>query len=839
MNSSFHQIKTLKVNYNLCAIIIFCLCFNTSTWAQNLDTASAIGDEAATARIIDNDDENNNYYNFEVDNGKDTKEIKLAYSLWNQKKYKDALIMVNKAIALNPKSVYNNNLKSYIYAGLNNYQEAVYAIDKCIALTNRRDEDFEMKANCLSELNQIDSAVVYYEKAIKINSGNERYYSNLIYTLKLVQNWDKILNVWQDYTVRLSNDKINENKGEHQDDMNFYVGVSYQQKKDTNVAIDYYTRAIKINPNVASYYQNRGMLYSDKKQYTLAFLDYNKAIELKPKDPSAYLNRGTAYSELDQNDKALKDFLMVKSLNLDDADINNNLGNVYKNKKMYKEALLCYNRAIALEPENKLVYNNRAIVYKELGLDSLSKKDYGTSIKTANNKEISFYNMGNDLQMKGDAQAAIPYFDSAIFYKPKFIEAYNQLGLCYSNLKMDSIAISIYSKGFAFKPDYDLMYINRGNSFKSLKKYSEAEKDYKKTYTLDPSKKVVFYLLADLYNEMGENVKAKSAFEDAERANVTDVEFFIDYSSFLIDEQQAKKAIEICNKGIAAYPKNGKVLMNRAIAYEALGQTQNAVLDYNKAIALNPKSPIGYYNYGIHLLNKQKYNEAITNFDKAIAIDNKNMSFYLNKANAYYFLKNYPKAFEGYNKMIELDPTNSDAYYNRANMKMDLEDKDGAKLDYDTCFILLDKLIALNDKRDSKMTSQSLDIVLKKAGAFQSTEQFEKAANEYQKYLNFVTNDASAYDNYAYCLLEIDKIIEARDNLKSAYALDKKNPDILVGLMAVSYLLNEKKNLNIYKTALYQLQPDLPNTAKAIDVLMSKGYSYTEKFKAVFENCYK
>jgi tetratricopeptide (TPR) repeat protein len=812
-------------------LLLICL-FNFNAYSQ-IDTASA-----ASARAYDPDD-NSKYYHFEDDNGKDKKERTLAYKLYKEKKYTQAIEVINKCISLNPKYDDNYSLKAYIYTYSNQFKNAIEAIDKAIALTNSNDNYFELKANCLSELNQIDSAVTNYEKAIKINSGNERYYSNLIYTLKLVQNWEHILSVWQDYTILLSNDKINEEKGEHQDDMNFYVGVAYQQKKDTNVAIDYYTRAISINPNVASYYQNRAILYSDKKQHTLAFLDYNKAIELKPKDSSAYYSRGTAYSELEQNDKALKDFLMAKSLKLDDAALNINLGNVYKDKKMNKEALACYNKAIALEPENKLVYNNRAIVYKALGLDSLSKKDYNTSIKIANNKEISFYNIGYDLQKKGEYKAALPYFDSAIFYNPKFIEAYNQSGLCYSDLNMDSLAVNIYSKGFAFKPDYDLMYVNRGNSFKSLKKYLEAEKDYKKAYALDPTKKVVFYILADLYNEIGEKAKAKSAFEDAEKANVTEVEFFIDYSGFLIGEQQSKKAIEICNKGILVYPKNSLLLMNRANAYEALGQTQNAVLDYNKAIYLNPKNPIVYYNYGNHLLNKEKYAEAISNFDKAIALNNTNMSFYLNKANAYYFSKNYPKAFEVYNKMIELDPNNSGAYFNRANMKIDLEDKDGAKLDYDTCFIILDKLSAVNDRNGGKMTAQSLEIVLKKAGAYQSTEQYEKAAKEYQKYLNFVTSDASTYDNYAYCLLEIDKIIEARDNLKMAYGLDKKNPDILVGLMAVSYLLNEKKSLATYKAALYLLQPDLPNSANALDILMTKGYTYTEKFKSVFVNCYK
>ena len=67
-------------------------------------------------------------------------------------------------------------------------------------------------------------------------------------------------------------------------------------KAEIDRAIEDYTKAIELKPNLAEAYNNLGAAYSDKGEYDRAVADYTKAIELKPNLAETYNNRGNAYN---------------------------------------------------------------------------------------------------------------------------------------------------------------------------------------------------------------------------------------------------------------------------------------------------------------------------------------------------------------------------------------------------------------------------------------------------------------------------------------------------------------------------------------------------------------
>ena len=81
-----------------------------------------------------------------------------------------------------------------------------------------------------------------------------------------------------------------------------------------NEAINAYDKALELNPNDASAFNNRGFAYSNLGKYRQAILDYDRAIELNPKDADAYYNRGNAYSRLGNSIYANQD--LKKAANL-------------------------------------------------------------------------------------------------------------------------------------------------------------------------------------------------------------------------------------------------------------------------------------------------------------------------------------------------------------------------------------------------------------------------------------------------------------------------------------------------------------------------------------------
>jgi len=98
---------------------------------------------------------------------------------------------------------------------------------------------------------------------------------------------------------------------------------------DPQKAIEYLNEAIKLRPDWAEAYNNRGNAYGDIRQHQRAIEDYNEAIRLKPDYALAYNNRGGAYDDLGQYQRAIEDYNEAIRLKPDDAPTYLNRGNAY------------------------------------------------------------------------------------------------------------------------------------------------------------------------------------------------------------------------------------------------------------------------------------------------------------------------------------------------------------------------------------------------------------------------------------------------------------------------------------------------------------------------------
>ena len=111
---------------------------------------------------------------------------------------------------------------------------------------------------------------------------------------------------------------------------------------DRTAAIELYNDCVRINPNLANCYMNRGLNYTYLQQYDLAMADYDKAIQLNPRYSLALNNRACLYQHLGKYSMALKD----------------------------------HDRAIAAGPAVAFYYYNRAFTYRLLNKHAESLKDF-------------------------------------------------------------------------------------------------------------------------------------------------------------------------------------------------------------------------------------------------------------------------------------------------------------------------------------------------------------------------------------------------------------------------------------------------------------------------------
>ena len=154
--------------------------------------------------------------------------------------------------------------------------------------------------------------------------------------------------------------------------------ISIEDTPDLNKTIEYYTKAIELDPEYAAAYCGRGFAYYTKSgDYQEAIDDFTKAIELNPEYAAAYNNRGGAYRELGQYQKAIDDFTKAIELDPKDAEAYFGRGDAYrekvyqdcKEKGEYKfhfgteEAIKDYTTVIKLNPKHIDAYYSRGLCY--------------------------------------------------------------------------------------------------------------------------------------------------------------------------------------------------------------------------------------------------------------------------------------------------------------------------------------------------------------------------------------------------------------------------------------------------------------------------------------------
>jgi tetratricopeptide (TPR) repeat protein len=118
-------------------------------------------------------------------------------------------------------------------------------------------------------------------------------------------------------------------------------------KEETNLdlRVDDFTRAIRLNPDLAEAYACRGTANSDLERYDKAIADYTSAIGLSPDNAQTYNNRGYAYEMLGKHDKAIADYTQALRLEPHYAGALNNRGISYYNAGLKEKALADFDKA--------------------------------------------------------------------------------------------------------------------------------------------------------------------------------------------------------------------------------------------------------------------------------------------------------------------------------------------------------------------------------------------------------------------------------------------------------------------------------------------------------------
>ena len=162
-----------------------------------------------------------------------------------------------------------------------------------------------------------------------------------------------------------------------QDAMHFFnLGLNSSM---TNTKINYFTRALEINPMLSEAYEKRGMLYYFQEKYADTIHDFQRVIELKPFEPEGYVMLGLAYIKKEDYDKAIANLTYAIKLDPNLASGYGYRAEAYRLKGKTDKAIQDSTKAIELGGSEQTIgkaYTTRSKAYRELGQSELADKDF-------------------------------------------------------------------------------------------------------------------------------------------------------------------------------------------------------------------------------------------------------------------------------------------------------------------------------------------------------------------------------------------------------------------------------------------------------------------------------
>ena len=412
------------------------------------------------------------------------------------------------------------------------------------------------------------------------------------------------------------------------------LGVIAHQARRPQLSVDLIDKAIKLNPNNATFYSNRGNALKELGQSADAITNYDKAIQLNSGFIDAYYNRGNVLQILKRHDAAIESYDKAIQLRPDHASAYLNRGSALNGLGKLDAAIESYDKAIQLSPDYAEAYCSRGNVLKERGQHDEAIRSYDRAIEINPYYVDAYFNRGIAYQDWNQSDCAIENYDKAIQLRPDFVGAYYNRGIVYQELKQLDEAVESYNKAIQLKPGYEEAYCNRGNALRGLKQFGAAIESYDIAIRLKPD-------YAEAYSNRG------IAYQDL---------------------KQLDAAIESYDEAIQLKPDYAEAYSNRGNALKDHKQPNLALASYDKAIQLKPDFIEAYFNRGNLLVDLKKLDAAIESYDKAIQLKPDYAEAYSNRGNAQNGTKRSNAAIQSYAKAIQLNPDYAEAYSNRGDL---------------------------------------------------------------------------------------------------------------------------------------------------------------------------
>jgi tetratricopeptide (TPR) repeat protein len=298
------------------------------------------------------------------------------------------------------------------------------------------------------------------------------------------------------------------------------MGNLYYRHGNAVKALEFWKKALKINPKQANIYKSMGWLYLKKGEFDEAITQYRKALEIQPNLPEVYSNIGHAFLMSGRPNEAVKELYKELQISPKSSFVYFLLGQAYLQQEQYEKAKKNYEAAIKIKPDYTNAYYGLAIVCAKLNINDEAKEysskfkilksearkymkgrkiEYDDFSETQKNAAITYINVGRMYRDNGRLQKAEQLLKKAAGFDPDNIVCFLELSSLYQARKQHLKALQMQKRISEIQPNSHMCHFIIGILSAHLKKMDEAEEAFRKVITLVPKSSIGYRELARFY----------------------------------------------------------------------------------------------------------------------------------------------------------------------------------------------------------------------------------------------------------------------------------------------------------------------------------------------------
>ena len=296
---------------------------------------------------------------------------------------------------------------------------------------------------------------------------------------------------------------------------------SGKQKADTA----YREQELLRVPRTAADYMNRGLMFALRGDFDIAVDDFTDAIKLNPNLAVAYVQRGKAliarrlpkqnrysldgeftfawvFNTLDtggdDDERAIADFSKALELNPNLAVAWNYRGRIHRERGDTEKAMADFNQAIRREPNYAFAYSNRGATQED---DEKALDDYTRAIELNPGLYIAYANRGNRY-IYADPDRAIADYTAALAINPAYLPALQYRAIAYANKGDWNKALADCARLISLAPNSPDGYSGRADVYKHMGDLTRAVADYEAA--ANHGDNYAYLNIGDIYHAKGD-----------------------------------------------------------------------------------------------------------------------------------------------------------------------------------------------------------------------------------------------------------------------------------------------------------------------------------------------